>query len=128
MNDEWRRQLKAMRKGPLDFRAGRHAPFLRAISLPGDLTGAVLAGQVRLHPDAGGSALVAFTVGALAVVAGRTEFPISLTEAQLEALPAASPGDGEVTLIYDLLLTPSGQPKDLLFGGHFIVVGGATNV
>ena len=128
MNDEWRRQLKAMNKGPVDLRTGRHAPFSRTISLPGDLTGATLAGQVRLYPDQGGAALVAFTVGALAVVSGRTNFTISLTEAQIEALPAATPGEGAVTLIYDLLLTPSGGIKEPLWGGHFIVVGGATNV
>lgn len=131
MNDEWRRQLAAMNKGPLDLRTGRHAPFARTISLPGNLTGATLTGQVRLYPDAPGDPLVAFTVGALAVVGARTEFPISLTEVQLEnpaIIPAAPAGEGEVTLVYDLHLTPSGGAREPLWGGHFIVIGGATNV
>ena len=129
-NQEWLRQLAAANKRGLPLRVPRHAPFVQAISLPGDFTGATLVGQVRQYPDAG-AAQVAFTVTGPVVASGRSTFTISLTEAQLEnpaIIPAAAVPDAEVTLIYDLLLTPSGGTKELLFGEEFIVIGGATNV
>lgn len=129
MNDEWRRQLAAMNKGPLDLRVPRHAAWAQTIVLPGDFTGAVLTGQVRLYPDQPGAALVALSVAGPVVASGASTFTLSLTEAQLEALPAATLGEGDVGFVYDLLLDPAGAAaKELLFGGDFIVVGGSTNV
>lgn len=127
MNEDWLSTLKAMGKGPLAMYAARHAPFRKPVALQADYTGAALIGQVRSYPDAG-TILVSFTVTGPTVVAGTTTFILSLTEAQIEALPSAPAGDGSVTLVYDLLLTPSGGTKELLFGGNFIVTGGSTNV
>ena len=130
-NDEWLRQLAAANKRGAKLRTGRHEPFTRVISLPGDFTGAVLVGQVRLYPDAPGDPLASFTVTGPVVAGGRSKFTISLTEAQMEnpaIIPAAPAGDGEVTLVYDLLLTPLGQPRGLLMGEEFVCVGGVTNV
>lgn len=127
-NQEWLRQLAAANKRGVALRVPRHAPFSQAISLPGDFTGATLIGQVRLYPDAAGAAQVAFTVAGPVVASGRSKFTVTLTEAQLEALPAAPVGEAEVTLVYDLLLTPAAGTKELLFGEEFIVIGGATNV
>lgn len=131
-NDEWLRRLAAMNKGPLELRAGRHEAFALTLNLSGNFTGAALVGHIRLYPDAPGDPLVAFTVSAFgAFAAGVTPVTISLTEAQLEdptKIPAAPAGEGEVTLVYDLLLTPSGGSRERLFGGTFIVVGGSTNV
>ena len=131
MNEQWLRQLAAMNKGPVDLRVPRHAPWAQVISLPGNFSAAALVGQVRLNPDAPGNPLVPLTVVIGAFAAGRTTVTLSLTEAQLEdptKIPAAPAGEGEVTLVYDLLLTPAGGTKELLFGGNFIVVGGSTNV
>ena len=127
-NDEWLRQLAAANKLGEKWRPGRHEPWTQVIDLPGNFTGATLAGHVRLYPDAPGDPLVAFTVTGPVVALGRSKFTLALTEAQLEALPSAPAGDGSVALVYDLLLTPSGQPKERLFGEEFIVVGGSTNV
>lgn len=127
-NQEWLRQLAAANKRGVALRVPRHAPFVQAISLPGDFTGATLIGQVRLYPDAPGAALVALTVAGPVLALGRSKFTLTLTEAQIEALPAAAVGEAEVTLVYDLLLTTAAAAKELLMGEEFIVIGGATNV
>ena len=130
-NEEWLRQLAAANKRGAKIRTGRHESFARVVSLPGDFTAAVLVGQVRLYPDAPGDPLASFTVTGPVVAAGRSKFTLSLTEAQIEnpaIIPAAPAGDGEVTLVYDLLLTPSGSPRGLLMGEEFTVIGGVTNV
>jgi hypothetical protein len=124
--DDWLRWLKSAKKGPVTLSATRGRAFGATIILNADYTGATLAGQIRLGPDANGAPLESFTCSAPIVASGTTTFDISLSDSEVASLPAAPSGDGYTELAYDLLLTPSGDTEELLFGGTFSLGGRIT--
>lgn len=122
MNDEWLAGLSAARKGPVTYYAHRNADFQSTITLNAEYASSTLRGEVRAYPDAA-SSLGSFTASSATVASGTTTFTISIPKATIAAMPAPAPGDGEITFVYDLLLTPSGGTEDVLFAGEFKVLG-----
>ena len=104
----------------------RGVDFEKQIAIQSDLTGATLRGEVRVNPDATGSALATFDVSAVSVVAGVSTFTLGLTQTEVNALPASATGEGVVHLPFDLLITLSGGAEQRLFGGTFEVSGQVT--
>lgn len=127
--DDWLRQLAAARKGPVTLYASRGRAFETTITLAADYTGSTLRGQVRAAPDAA-SNLASFTVSGPTVAGGQTSFVISLAAGSgansTGVLPQDSSGEGSISLPFDLLLTPSGENEELLFGGTLVVLGRIT--
>ncbi|MDB5733213.1 MAG: hypothetical protein JWQ03_3108 [Variovorax sp.] len=129
--------------GTLNLRAGRHVPFTYTMDFVGiDLTGADLQAQVRLKPDTPGSPLIDLPDGVLSGATGLRFLSVSttdgiptsivtmfITEADMEdgaKVPSAvEPGD-DVTLSWDMQITPSGGVKSVYLRGAFIVEGGVT--
>lgn len=99
---------------------------------PQDLTGWTLALQVRMYGLAGGSALISLGTVTTAIegiritdaAAGQVEVRIS--DATLEALPAAGRAGAAVTFKYDLLLTDPTGVESVYAAGDFIVQPGVT--
>lgn len=141
--------------------ADRRTPFTATLRLKGvDLTGAALAAQVRLYPDAAGAPLIDLAqvmsgsaegvriiyagtdTVANHITAGRlTDTPKGLTgadslaltllglrvnETTMEDLPESSPPGRDVTLAWDIHITPSGELKAKWFAGPFVVRAGVT--
>ncbi len=128
--DSWLRALSAAGKGPAPLAATRGRRFSDDIWLPGDWTGATVAGQVRAAPDASGSPLVTFTCPAPVVADGWSKFTLSLASGtganSTGALPADGDGSGLASFPYDLTITPSGGVPELLLGGPFNLIGRIT--
>ena len=125
--DEWLRQLKLGNKGPVRLSlVTRGRKWEQSVSLVGDYTGATMRGEVRVSPDAVGSAEAEFTVTGPVVAGGYSTFTLSLSTVETEALPSDGDADGVEFLPYDLLLTPSGGDEELLFGGVLPLIGRIT--
>lgn len=124
--DKWLRGLAAAGKGPATLYCTRGVAFRSGLALQADLTGATIRGEVRASPDATGAPLAVFGVTALSVAAGITTTTLSLTEAEVGALPPDPTGDGVFDLVFDLLITPSGGAEDRLFAGLFQITGKVT--
>lgn len=124
--DKWLAALAAAGKGPVTLYCDRGVDFEKQIAIQSDLTGATLRGEVRVNPDATGSALATFDVSAVSVVAGVSTFTLGLTQTEVNALPASATGEGVVHLPFDLLITLSGGAEQRLFGGTFEVSGQVT--
>jgi len=125
--EAWLRQLAAARQGPVAMQIDRGVAFRTRLVVGAPLSGAVLAGSLRLAPDAGGAVLASFTCGAAEIDGDYTGFAVTLTSVQTAALPADTDGDALVELAFDFLLTPSGGTQKRLFGGVATVAGKVTN-
>jgi hypothetical protein len=129
--DDWLRDLAAAGKGGITLTARRGLAFNLLFTLPGDWTGATLEGQVRTAPDAA-SSLSAFTcsTGTYDAGLGLTPFTATLDAGtgvgSTGVLTAAPTGDPHADFVFDLLLTPSGGDKELLFGGVLRLLGKVT--
>jgi hypothetical protein len=118
----------------LDLLAQRHAPFVYDLLFEGiDLSAASFWLQVRLVPDAAGSALInlvnapAGSPGISAVLSGSdTIVTIRIHEASLEALTLST--DPDLALSYDLQIEPLGGDREVYLAGQFVVEGCATFV
>lgn len=99
---------------------------------PQDLTGYTLALQVRLYGLAGGSALISLGTVTTAIEGIRIteatggQFEIRITDATLEALPAAGKAGADLTLYYDLALTDPTGVEEVYAEGTFTVKPGVT--
>lgn len=125
--DDWLQQLAAAGRGPVVFKTcSRGRVFEYLFSLEGDWTGATIASEVRLYPDAGGAALATFNCTGPVVAGGASVFTMALTAIETAALPAAPTGEGFIELAVDVLITPSGGDEQLLFGGTLPVIGRIT--
>jgi hypothetical protein len=132
--DEWLALLAAGNKGGPDLCPGvipaavRGQAWTCAIELPGDYSGATIAGAIRVTPDAP-SALATMTVtsGTYSGATNTTTFTASLAAGtgsnSTGALPADTDGNGYVALPAALTITPSGGSPELLMGWAFIVQG-----
>lgn len=147
--------------GYLPLGADRRTPFAATIRMKGvDLTGAALASQIRLYPDADGVPLVdlaqvysAAAEGVRIIYAGSDTVANHITagrlssvpkgmaetdtlalsligmrvnETTMEGLPPAGRAGGDVTLAWDLHVTPSGGLKERPLYGPFLVRAGVT--
>lgn len=126
--------------GRLPLNGDRWTPFVRTLTFRGiDLTSAVMKAQVRLLPDAGGSALVDLaTVGSIAteglklVSAGTVDGVMTsvvnmrINEATMEAMPAAPVLGDDWEGEWDMHITPNGGVKEKYLYGSFAVRAGVT--
>lgn len=129
--------------GVIDKRANRWEPFIWTVDFEGfDYSAATFIMQVRSVKDSGGTALVDLaTVGSVATqgitITGvtttggipTTSISIRINEATMEGLPLPpTVRSGEdVTLYYDLQITPSGGVKYRALEGAFTVHAGVTH-
>lgn len=131
--DEWLAVLAADRKGGRDFLgiipgATRGDAWQCLIELPGDFSGATIAGAIRSAPDASG-VLASFTVGSgtYSTVTQSTTFAASLASGtgsnSTGVLPADSDGNGYAAFPAAFTITPAGGSAELLFGFAFILRG-----
>lgn len=125
--DDWLRALKSAGKGPVDLPAAmRGLRWQEILSLPGDLTGAVLEGAVRIEPDAADT-LAEFIIAGPDVSNGTSTWVVSLNAGDgpdsTGILPVDGDADGVVQLPFAIKLTPSGGNRELLFGGTFTLLG-----
>lgn len=99
---------------------------------PQDLTGWTLALQVRLYGLAGGAALISLGTVTTAIEGIRIieatggQIEIRITDATLEALPAAGKAGADLTLYYDLVLTDPTGVEEVYAEGTFTVKPGVT--
>ncbi len=113
-----------------DIYADRYVPHTDYLRVRGyDFTGAALSMQVRDRKNGG---LVCATITPTLVVTTEDSVLIStitwvIPEATMEAMPldSATP-EADVTLWYDIHLTPSGGTKFIPLEGRFIVDAGVT--
>jgi hypothetical protein len=128
------------------LRARRGSPFVDFIQVRGaDLTGAAAAMQVRLYTDAPGDPLIDLTLTTapdegLSIEVETVEgVPVStlwirIDETTLEDTLPFIGGDGQptrkagtdVSLVWDMPITPSGGIKGVWFRGDFIIEGAVT--
>jgi hypothetical protein len=128
--------------GRCDLLANRWEPLVRTFAFEDrDFTGASFIAQVRLTRDAAGSALISLaTVGSvgtegIAIVGVETDSDgvdtttilMRINEATMEALPAAGEVGEDVTLYWDMQITPSGGSKYRALEGEFVVHAGVTH-
>jgi hypothetical protein len=109
----------------IDLHANRWTDFDEDVIFNNDLTGATFEAQVRLLPDSPGTALETFAISAPVIGGGTTEFTLSLSEAEMAALPGATEIGDDLTLYWDLKMTIGGAAR-ILFVGKFIVLSGVT--
>jgi hypothetical protein len=128
-----------IRPATLPLAGGRYEPFVYTIALEAiDLTGATLAMQVRLTPDAPGVPLVdlvladppaqglSFTVNNAGLIPVST-VKVRINETTMEGMPAASEVGLDTVLAYDLQVTrPGVHEKVRYFRGPFTVEAGVT--
>jgi hypothetical protein len=128
-----------MQPGTLPLRAQRWTPFVYTIDFVGqDFTGATFAMDVRLRPDAPGSALIALagasapTQGISVTVATVSGVPTSsveirISEATLEGvLLNAGKAGADVVLAWDIHITFGGGLKTRWLQGSFTIEPGVT--
>ena len=110
----------------VDINQNRWTPFsLELVFKDYDLTGSAFACQVRESYD-GASLTQEITVSAITTLGSDTSITLSISEAAMEALPAAPVLGDALCLVWDFHLTPSGGIKQRIFKGKFNVLGGAT--
>lgn len=112
-----------------DIRADRYTPNGDTIIFKGfDFTGATLKMEIRDRLNGGtvlATASTSLTVGDYEGVTSTT-VTWSVSEVNMEAMPLSDEADADVTLYYDLHITPTGVNKFVAARGKFIVVAGAT--
>jgi hypothetical protein len=131
-----------MQTGRRDLVANRWEPFIHTIDIVGvDYSAATFLAQVRAVKDSGGLPLVALsTVGSVGTegitVTGTTtdaggipttSISIRINEATVEALPEPAELGDDVTLYWDMQVTPSGGNKFRMLEGTFTVHAGVTH-
>jgi hypothetical protein len=123
---DYRAALAAAGVGYLPLSCGRFVPFDRTLVFEDvDYSGATFLGQVRLKPDASGSAVASFTVTP-SFATPNTLVRLQIAEATMEAMPAAAEQGANLTLYWDLHVTPSGSSKQMMLAGEFTVLAGVT--
>lgn len=113
-----------------DLRANRHTPFKYVIEYGGaDWSSATIEMHVRLLPETTGTPLLDLDSGTeitSSYSGGVTTITILIPEADMEALPAAAETGQDLTLYYDIQITPPSGIKEVYVRGKFIVVAGVT--
>lgn len=125
--------------GVLNLNADRYTPFVATVTFSGiDLTDAVMAMEVRDRPDGGTvrAALATVTLanaqGVRLVSTGTVEgvatsiVAIRINEATMEAMPTAPEIGDDLTLYWDMHITPDGGVKQVYLRGTFTIRAGVT--
>lgn len=128
-----------MQPGTLPLRAQRWTPFVYTIDFIGqDFTGAAFAMEVRLRPDAPGSALITLagasapSQGISVTVATVDGVPTSSVEIRIDettlegVLPNAGKAGADVVLAWDIHITFGGGLKTRWLQGSFTIEPGVT--
>ena len=126
----------------LDIAAFKRVPFADDVVFVGpDYSAAAFAMQIRQHWGDTGTALITPTLSATydpaytyydprrKITVGpvpATIVAIDIAEATIEALPFAADEEKPLELVYDMHITPTGEPKRVAVAGKFTVYPGAT--
>lgn len=122
----------------LPLRGGRNVTFLDSIQIEGvSLAEATALMQIRLYPDAPGSALIDLTETApgsqgLSISVEETDgvptstITIQIARTAMQALPPPPEAGGDTELAYDIVVTGGAFPEAIWFKGSFIVEGSVT--
>ena len=126
----------------LDIAAFKRVPFADDLVFVGpDYSAAAFAMQIRQHWGDTGTALITPTLSATydpayiyydprrKITVGpvpATIVAIDVAEATIEALPFAAEEEKPLELVYDMHITPTGEPKRVAVAGKFTVYPGAT--
>lgn len=131
-----------MSAAQLDIAAYKRVPFDDTLVFVGpDYSAATFAMEIRQHWGDTGAALLTpalsatydpayiyfdprrkITVGPVPA----TIVAISIAEATIEALPFAADEEKPLELVYDMHITPTGEPKRVAVAGKFTIYPGAT--
>ncbi len=125
--------------GKLDLLADRFTPFVTPLTIAGiDLTGATFMAQVRDRKNGGTLRADLTTVGSIATegiklvsttTLGGVDYNLlsmRINEETMEAMPDAPEIGGDLPLVWDMHVTPSGGVKQVYFAGIFTVRDGVT--
>ena len=131
-----------MSAAQLDIAAYKRVPFDDNLVFVGpDYSAAAFAMQVRQHWGDTGTALLTPTLTATydpvyvyydprrKLTVGpvpATIVAIAIPEATIEALPFAAEEEKPLELVYDMHITPTGEPKRVAVAGKFTIYPGAT--
>lgn len=126
----------------LDIAAFKRVPFADDLVFVGpDYSAAAFAMQIRQHWGDTGTALITPSLSATydpayiyydprrKITVGpvpATIVAIDVPEATIEALPFAAEEEKPLELVYDMHITPTGEPKRVAVSGKFTVYPGAT--
>lgn len=114
----------------LDLRANRHTPWKWVLEYTGpNWSTATVQMQVRQLPDQTGTPRLDLNSGSeitLTYASGVNTMTFLVPEADMETLPAAAEIGQDLTLYYDIQITPPGGIKEVYVRGKFIVVAGVT--
>lgn len=126
----------------LDIAAFKRVPFADDLVFVGpDYSAAAFAMQIRQHWGDTGTALVTPSLSATydpayvyydprrKITVGpvpATIVAIDIAEATIEALPFAAEEEKPLELVYDMHITPTGEPKRVAVAGKFTIYPGAT--
>lgn len=126
----------------LDIAAFKRVPFADDVVFVGpDYSAAAFAMQIRQHWGDTGTALITPTLSATydpayiyfdprrKITVGpvpATIVAIAIAEATIEALPFAADEEKPLELVYDVHITPTGEPKRVAVAGKFTIYPGAT--
>lgn len=117
----------------LPISGNRFTPLSYVISMNAgaDWSTATVLMHVRQLPDQTGTPLLTLNSGAggeitLSYSAPNTTIAILVPELDMEALPAAAETGQDLTLYYDMHITPPSGVKDVYFRGTFTVLAGVT--
>lgn len=133
--------MASPKTGQLPLAANRWEPFVYTIDFPGfDYSAATFIAQVRAIKDSSGTALVDLSTVPSAGTEGinivgvtttddipTTSISIRINEATIEALPEPAELGEDVTLYWDMQITPSGGNKYRALEGTFTVRAGVTH-
>jgi hypothetical protein len=109
----------------VDLYVDRFDDFDCPVTINNVLTGASFEAEIRVTPDATGTPLATMTITAPTVGVSTTTFTMSLAQAVVGALPAATELGDDAEFYWDLKMTLAGKRKTL-FRGKFTVIAGVT--
>lgn len=131
-----------MSAAQLDIAAYKRVPFDDTLVFVGpDYSAATFAMEIRQHWGDTGTALLTPTLSATydpayiyydprrKLTVGpvpATVVAIAIAEATIEALPFAAEEEKPLELVYDMHITPTGEPKRVAVAGKFTIYPGAT--
>jgi hypothetical protein len=113
-----------------DMRANRHTPFKWVLEYAGvDWSTATVLMHGRLEREETGTPLLDLNSGAEFTLSHADDVPtftLLIPEADMETLPEAAEVGKDLTLYYDIQITPPGGIKEVYIRGKFIVLAGVT--
>jgi hypothetical protein len=124
----WRIKIGEAGMGPFDLPPmHRGFSYSATLSFGSDFSEDAFTASLHKSPDGAGVSLAVFTVTSPALVSGKTEITLSLTDTQVNTLTADTDGNGFVDFVYDIVRTPSGGSAKPIMAGQISLLGNITD-